>query len=96
MSSNGEFDDLKCSLSNDKHYVYEPISLPCGDCCCKKCLNTEPSDFLTCKTCNKIIERDKVSNDQSNAITQSISRNLESLFEIIYAKLVKSIEKFKS
>ena len=49
-----EFSDLQCGLTND-HIVREPISLTCGHCICKKCVNDRAK--IICRICSE--ETDK-------------------------------------
>jgi hypothetical protein len=32
---------LKCCLSEDGHFIYEPVSLKCGGNPCRKCINED-------------------------------------------------------
>ena len=45
-------EELKCSLSEDKHFLINPVPLSeCGHSVCKICLPKDGGDSIKCKTC---------------------------------------------
>ena len=52
MISTELLEDLKCALSEEKHFLINPITLSkCGHSVCKNCLPKDGDDSIRCKTC---------------------------------------------
>lgn len=96
MISDGTFEELECAVSDDRHFVNEPIILPaCGHSLCRCCIPKTDAKIIKCKICNTITERDISNDKECLAAKKSIQRNLESLLKIIEKQAAKSIERVK-
>ena len=93
MISDGTYKEYECALSDDLHFIYNPIDLPCGHCVCKSCI-PKTEEFI-CNNCDELIKSKNVYEKLSNAIQLSFNRNLESIYKIIEKQSIKSMEKLK-
>lgn len=97
MTSNGSFEEFECVLSNDNHFVEEPITLPCGHYTCIKCIHDKPNTTpFKCRNCKLEFQTDKITQNQSKTLIESISCKVENLIIVIQNKLTQSVENFKS
>lgn len=92
MISDGKFDELECCLSEDKHFLNDPIGLPCGDSACKTCLNTY-STIIRCRTCKKEIDQETKKYDVSILAKAMIQKNLNELIRVIANQFDRSSKK---
>ena len=89
-----EFSDLQCGLTND-HIVREPISLTCGHCICKKCVNGRAK--IICRICSEETDKSKLEmNKESVPIKNIIKRSLTGLFDDLEKRATEGINSFKS
>lgn len=98
MISDGKYAEFECALSNDKHFVKEPIALPqCGHCVCKLCLLNLNSNVIKCKKCSNLNEFKDLDNlKETNSIKKAIKTNFDNLIKVIEVQTIKSLEKLKS
>lgn len=96
MISDGTFVEFECAVSDDKHFIRQPIILPsCGHSICKHCLPTE-ANFIKCKLCSEITNRDLSNDKEAISLKISFKRNLESLFHIIENRSKIQLDQLKS
>jgi hypothetical protein len=93
MISDGTFKEFECALSDDRHFLHEPIELPCGDCACKSCIPKD--DEYICNSCNEVIKNKFVYQKKSNSIQLGFKRHLDDVFKIIEKQSLKSIDELK-
>ena len=89
---------LKCCLSQDGHYVYEPISLECGANACKKCIdNVSNANKMKCQNCLQIHQNRNYSNFGVNIMVKNIMNLfLNDLIEELGSKLEFTEKQLKS
>ena len=91
MISDRIIEELVCALSNDEHYLKNPINLPdCGHYACQYCfteaiLNKENK----CRKCNKIVA--SISPKEGILVTK-----FQDLMNFIMIQTEKQINKLKS
>ena len=93
MISDGAFKEYECALSDDMHFIFEPIPLPCGHSVCKSCIPKE-SEYI-CNTCDELINSEKVYKTLSNSFQSSFKRNIESIYKIIEKQSIESFRNLK-
>ncbi len=98
MISDGSFMEFECALSNDKHFIKEPITLSsCGHSVCRSCLPTNKNDHqIKCKICAEVTARDLSNDKESISIKIAFKRNLQSLMQILEKQSTIQLNKFKS
>lgn len=95
MISDGTYTEFECALSCDKHFLNEPITLPCGDSACKSCILTKKEAKFECNYCKKLINKTNLYDTESKNIKKGLMRNLESLFLIIEKQSVNALNELK-
>jgi hypothetical protein len=64
---------LKCCLSEDGHYIYEPITLKCGGNACKKCINKDSKENkIKCYNCLDFHDKQDYRNSGVNVMVKSV------------------------
>jgi hypothetical protein len=97
MISDGTFIEYECALSDDKHFLKEPIIIPCcGHSICKNCLPKEENSVIKCKICGVITKKDLSNDKEAISLKISFKRNLESLFNILEKQTSSQVNKLKS
>ena len=92
--SNEALKDLICGLSDDDHFVEEPIVLSgCGHCVCKTCLPNGQS--AKCK-CGAVIEKEISNFKVSVSTKRMIKLLLTQLFTEVENKFSSEINSLKS
>ena len=84
--------EIKCCITNDDHFVEEPILLKCGGNACKKCINDSVEPLIKCYRCNNKHEKKKMLNLTINTIIETM---ISSFSEDIYKHLDEKIETTK-
>ena len=94
MISDGTYPQFECSLSNDKHFVEEPIKLnQCEHIACKTCLSRY--DFIKCLKCGTLNDKQIISNEISNETKNSIRTHLDDLLVILEKQTSKSLSQLQ-
>ena len=89
--------ELICSKSkNHKHFVEKPVSLQCGHCVCKKCINQNLCETIECFHCGMINDRDVRYDNESVTTKRLIKLNVKSLCVEIENEMRKNILILKS
>ena len=94
MASNKCLKDFICALSNDEHFVKQPILLSCTHCICKKCALIAQST-IKCTICGNINNIDFNCVEESTEIRLEIQNNLKPMLQTIANKIKKAIKKIK-
>jgi hypothetical protein len=95
MSLFVDLTEFICALSDDKHYVQEPILLTsCSHCACKNCLNIETK--LKCKVCGVETKRNSRNDKVSRVVMDRIKCSLDKLFVELEEQTTSNIHMFKS
>ena len=97
MISTETLDEFKCALSEEKHFLINPITLSkCGHSVCKNCL-PNGVDAYKCKICGEIttdVDLSKI--DVSKEIKQTMKSFLGNIFESIESQTVSKLNELKS
>ncbi|KAL0973969.1 hypothetical protein UPYG_G00213670 [Umbra pygmaea] len=64
-----EYDAFACKICYG--FLYEPVTLPCGHCFCKKCLDREKRP-VCCKECNDSAKLNDVENYRVNVVLSNL------------------------
>ena len=98
MISNEMLEEFKCALSEDKHFLIDPITLPnCGHSVCKNCLPNQQVSSIKCKTCGVTTTEVDFSKIQiTKAIKQALKLCLGNIFELIESQTVSKLNELKS
>lgn len=95
MISDGTYEVLECGLSDDKHFLQDPVALTCGDCACKSCVkNRYFSEPIKCKICTNTVQKEYENAKPIKAVQQMIEKNAKNLLVIIEKQLTKSLAEF--
>jgi hypothetical protein len=96
MFSDGDFEELICALSDDKHFSQEPIVLTsCSHSVCKSCLIKEGKTKIRCEICGITTDRDLRNDKTSAGLKKMIKMCLNSLFSVLEKQMTEQIESFK-
>jgi hypothetical protein len=78
-------DEFKCALSDDNHFLIDPIPLyKCGHSVCKDCLpNNTKVQSIECKKCGMITEDVFSEIPVSKGLKQALKLCLGNIFEVI-------------
>lgn len=97
MISDGTLEELECAISNDKHFLRQPIALSCGHCACRSCINLEiKKEFLECTICKELNTFCLDNAKESIATKKLIQSSLYKLLQIILVQLSKSLDTYTS
>jgi hypothetical protein len=98
MISNQILEELRCSLSDDRHFMIDPIPLSkCGHSACKNCLPKKKFNSVKCKTCGVTTTDEDFSKiNVSRGLQQTLKLCLGNIFELIESQTVSLLNKFKS
>lgn len=96
MISDGTYEALECALSEDKHFIKDPIVLTsCGHTACKICVKQNYSDTVTCYKCGTETDRDLRNDNISLGIKEYFKSNLDNLLKIIEKQTEITLEQLK-
>ena len=54
MISEEALEIIECAVTNDKHFINEPLSLSCGHSVCKNCLDDVKYNKIKCIKCGEM------------------------------------------
>ena len=84
MISEETLEDLKCAISDEEHFVTEPITLPnCGHSICKKCIPKDDLKQFRCKLCGLVSKQDLTEFEVSKGTHKLLKIYLEDIFNTI-------------
>jgi hypothetical protein len=98
MNSAEILEKFRCALSDDNHFLINPITLSkCGHSVCKDCL---PSDTkiqsIECKKCGAITEDVFSEIPVSKGFKQALKLCLGNIFELIESETSSKLNELKS
>jgi hypothetical protein len=98
MDSTETLDEFRCALSNDNHFLINPITLSkCGHSVCKNCLpNNTKVQSIKCKTCGMITEDIFSEFSVSKGLKQALKLCLGNIFELIESETKSKLNELKS
>ena len=97
MISDGSFLELVCALSNDNHYVKNPIVLTsCVHTSCRMCLPRELNEEAKCKVCGIKITRNLDNDEESVAIKHYFRTSINDLINVVEKQTDTQIKKLES
>ena len=75
-------DEFRCCLSDDKHFIIQPITLTkCGHSACKECFPKDNQKFVKCKKCEVVSQFDFTASQVSTAFKIAIKFLYENMFQ---------------
>ncbi len=98
MDSTEILDEFRCALSDDNHFLINPITLSkCGHSVCKDCLpNGSKVQSIECKKCGVVTE-DYFSEIQvPKVLKQALKFCLGNIFELIEIETKSKLNELKS
>lgn len=97
MIGNGTYEELECALSQDRHFIQDPIPLTtCIHAACKRCIcENNRLTNIKCNICGVETNRDLRNDSISIAIKRLLKANLENLLKIVEIKTEDSINHLK-
>jgi hypothetical protein len=64
---------LKCCLSEDGHFIYEPITLKCGANACRKCIQEDSErNKIKCYNCKDFHDKQDYWNSGVNVLVKNV------------------------
>jgi hypothetical protein len=98
MNSAEILEEFRCSLSDDNHFLINPIPLSkCGHSVCKDCLpNDTKVQSIKCKICLMITEDDFSNIQVPKGFKQALRLCLGNLFELIEKQTSSKLNELKS
>jgi hypothetical protein len=98
MNSTELLDEFRCALSDDNHFLINPIPLSkCGHSVCKDCLpNDTKVHSIECKICGIITEDVFSEISVSKGLKQALKFCLGNIFELIESETSSKLNELKS
>jgi hypothetical protein len=98
MDSTETLDEFRCALSDDKHFLIDPIPLSkCGHSVCKSCLpNDTKVQSIKCNKCGVITEEIFSEITVSKGFKQALKFCLGNIFELIEKQTSSKLNELKS
>jgi hypothetical protein len=98
MDSTEILDEFRCALSDDNHFLINPIPLSkCGHSVCKNCLpNDTKVQSIKCKICGIITEDVFSEISVSKGLKQALKLCLGNIFELIESETSSKLNELKS
>ena len=93
-----DLEKFRCCLSNDKHFIIQPITLPkCGHSACKECLpNDQLLKTIKCKKCEMVSHFDFNISKVSTELELSLMSLYENMFQVLEQETSSKINHLKS
>jgi hypothetical protein len=96
-SENFDVDEFRCCLSDDIHFIIQPITLTkCGHSACKECFPNDNQKIIKCKRCNVVSEFDFKTSQVSAALKLSLKFLYEKMFHLTEKETSSKINDLKS
>jgi len=98
MNSTELLDEFRCALSDDNHFLINPIPLSkCGHSVCKDCLpNDTKVHSIECKICGIITEDVFSEISVSKVLKHALKFCLGNIFELIESETSSKLNELKS
>jgi transcription elongation factor Elf1 len=96
MSTKEILEELKCTTSDQQHFLTEPITLhSCGHSICKKSARKNSLKKITCKICGLESELDFRKIEASKSSQKLLKMCLEDVFKILEAEISPKLNEIK-
>ena len=98
MDSTEILDEFRCALSDDNHFLINPITLSkCGHSVCKDCLpNDSKVQSIKCKKCGVITEDVFSKISVPKGFKEALKLCLGNIFELIEKQTSSKLNELKS
>ena len=98
MNSTEILEEFRCALSEDNHFLINPIPLSkCGHSVCKNCLpNDSKVQLIECKKCGMITEDIFSEIPVSKSFKQALKLCVGNIFELIEKQTSSKLNELKS
>ena len=98
MDSTETLDEFRCAISDDNHFLINPIPLSkCGHSVCKDCLpNDTKVHSIKCNKCGMITEDVLSEIPVSKGFKQALKLCLSNIFELIESETKSKLNELKS
>ena len=97
MLSEETLTEFQCALSDDKHFIIEPITLAnCGHSVCKSCLPNGKLSSIKCAKCGIITNQDLSKIQVSKALKQTLKYFLGDMLAVIERETSAKLNSLKS
>jgi hypothetical protein len=98
MDSTENLDEFKCALSDDNHFLINPITLSkCGHSVCKNCLlNDSKVQSIICKTCGMKTEDLFSEIPGPEGFKEALKLCLGNIFDLIESETKSKLNELKS
>ena len=98
MDFQDSLDEFKCALSEDKHFIIQPIPLiKCGHAACKECFSSNAeNNRIKCKICNIVSDFDYETASVSIVLNKSIQMYHRDMLEIVEKDTITKLNYLKS
>lgn len=84
---------FRCALSNEPHFIKNPVGLLCGHSICKKCLPKKNGiAIVKCVICNQTTDINIANFKESMLAKKAIQSNIHQLFTWIEKDFSKSFQ----
>ena len=92
-----KLDEFRCCLSDDKHFIIQPIILTkCGHSACKDCFSKDNQTFFKCKICEVVSEFEFTVPQVSAALKIAIKFMYDKMFQALENETRSKINDLKS
>ena len=95
MNSEKMIEELKCSISNDGHFLIKPIALTCGHCICRNCIPCSHIDEIRCKICDSVAKLDSTECYVAKEAQQALNFCNGDVFQIFEKETTDLLKEFK-
>ena len=90
-------DKFQCCLSDDKHFIIQPITLnKCGHSACKECFPKDNQKVIKCKKCEVVSDFDVAASQVSTALKIAIKFLYENMFQELEKETNSKLNNLKS
>ena len=97
MVSQESLHDYQCAISNERHFLIDPILLvSCGHCVCKGCLQNGEITLINCSICGIASELDFSKIQIVRGLKKALQLSFGSIFESIEKETSSKLNKLKS
>ena len=95
MINNENFKVLKCAISDQEHFVIDPIAINCGHTICKKCVPKDDLKKIKCKICGLVSKQDFNEPQASQGIQQLLKIYFKDIFKILESETSLKLSELK-
>ena len=96
MLSEKNLEELQCAVSNQQHFLINPITLnKCGHSICKRCIPKKEITLVKCKICDIASFQDFKNTEISTTSQQAIKTCINGLFDILEKETAMKLNDLK-